>query len=71
MIPEIPNTAYRCGQHSLVTPWFRQARPEVIPVPKNIYFVGSWSTVLGNGIASVAVKIVKLCVALEFLYVKN
>jgi len=45
LIPEIPNTGHRCSHNHLVTTWFRSVWPcNSIPVPKNIYFVGSWST---------------------------
>jgi len=37
LIPELPNTAYGCGQHGPVIAWFRSAWPDnVTPVPKTL-----------------------------------
>jgi hypothetical protein len=48
LIPELPNTAYRCGQQVSVTTSFGSARPgNDIPVPKT-------STLLGVGVHCVS-----------------
>jgi hypothetical protein len=68
MIPELPKSAYSCGQHGPVTAWFRLARPgNVIPVTK-ILLCWEEYIVYRNGTAFIAAK---CCVLLKFYFVKN
>ena len=61
---------------SMTCPWIRNSKvwlpPGSVSTARQRYTCWELEYIVyGNGIASVKVKLVKFCVVLEFLYVKN
>jgi hypothetical protein len=70
LIPELPHTAYSCGQHRLVTDWFRSPRQgNVISLPKTSTFLEVERSTLSITMELLLLKL--NLVLLEFPFVNN